>query len=328
MTGGNTPGMLDDATITSRNSVRAASPPVAAMAPIFQTTVSLLSRSVVATSRSRPLADSRATSRIMASVTNPSTSCRRGSPSKNDVAEQAKNTAAPNQTFAAVTDERVGQLRIPVRSEERKRRNQRAGADPRHQFELGPCVRAVKSHQGARPESTAGAAARKREDIERAVCRSGAQTHDDIRGRPIEPPIDTKGAHRWGEADRRSGLQSAEAAFRASAASRNPSAQSPQPETLRMFASRISGFETHAWQIPPQSYSSLDFKEMRSVAGHGIAAKCSALGASTRSSPLQRRAWPQEAGSPMDRVPEDAAQTGIVCRPWEMPFMLTVSIRC
>src|SRR5271166_1531605 len=58
-TGSNTPGMLAEATSTSRNSLRAGSPPRIAMAPKSQMTISSLSRSVVATHRSRPVPASR-----------------------------------------------------------------------------------------------------------------------------------------------------------------------------------------------------------------------------------------------------------------------------
>ena len=195
MTGGNTPGMLDEAIITSRNSGRADSPPVAAMAPRFQTTVSLLSRSVVATSKSRPLTDSRdlLDHRI---CNQPVDQLPERLSLEERCTEQAQNAAPSNQTIAAITDERVGQLRIPFRSEESKRRNQRACTDAGHQFELGSFVCAIKSHQGARAESAAGAAARKGEDVQRAVGRSGPQTSHDIRRRPIEPPIHTKSAYR------------------------------------------------------------------------------------------------------------------------------------
>src|SRR6266404_3941026 len=76
-TGSNTPGMLAEATTTSRNSLRAGSPPRMAMAPKSQITVSSLSRSVVATHKSRPVPASRATARMRSAVTYWSTSAAR-----------------------------------------------------------------------------------------------------------------------------------------------------------------------------------------------------------------------------------------------------------
>jgi hypothetical protein len=78
-TGGNTPGTLAEATSTSRNSVRAASPLCCAISPRFHSTVSCLSRSVVATTNRRPLSASRATASIISAVTKWSTSSNSGS---------------------------------------------------------------------------------------------------------------------------------------------------------------------------------------------------------------------------------------------------------
>src|ERR1700730_14692462 len=87
-TGSNTPGMLAEATSTSRNSWRAGSPPRIAMAPKSQMTVSSLSRSVVATHRSRPLPASLATASMRSRVMYWSTSAvraalRRATPNGN-----------------------------------------------------------------------------------------------------------------------------------------------------------------------------------------------------------------------------------------------------
>src|SRR6266513_41557 len=76
---GNRPGTLAEATSTSRNNTRAASPRWAAIAPMSQTTASCLSRSVVATHRTLPCAASVATASMSRRLTRWSTSSTSGS---------------------------------------------------------------------------------------------------------------------------------------------------------------------------------------------------------------------------------------------------------
>ena len=177
-TGVKKPGIADDASSTSRNSLTAASSPFCAIAPMSQITRRPESALVVTTSRRRPFLCSAATAATSSGVTRFSSRRRSGQVSRklSWVCRSSKMSAP------VICGDRLAQFVVELGAEEGVGREQRADAHAGDDAELGPLAGLRPAVEQAGGERAVGAAARHREP--RAVGRTAASSGSLRRCRP------------------------------------------------------------------------------------------------------------------------------------------------